>query len=108
MATKTKTVIDRRSLWVVIATVILIVLIVILGVLVHLFVEETLARIILIALICLLSVLGVAVVTYLELRKRKLNSAKTTAKNGYYYNNIHPNNAPKDTNWEYNDRTRVL
>ena len=98
---------DRQSLWVVIITVCLIIIIVTAGVLAHFFTEEYIARIILITLICVLSILGISVLTYLELRKKQVQkSDKKVAKNGYLYGNIKPT-APRDHNWEYSNRSTL-
>ncbi|XP_030755521.1 uncharacterized protein LOC115881935 [Sitophilus oryzae] len=116
MGTKTKTYFDRPSLFVVIITIILILLIVTSGILVWIFADEFISRIVLITLICVLSILGVSVLTYLEIRRRNIQeenktlgsvtSVSSLGKNGYKYNPVRPS-APAESDYTNRSTLRV-
>lgn len=111
MTSKTKTTLDKPSLWTVIITAALILIIVTAGVIVRFTLEELPARIVLICLIILVVILGMSALSYLELRRRKVQSYTKTLQmknGGYIYKNINQASkepsAPKDPNWEYSNR----
>ncbi|CAH1183443.1 unnamed protein product [Ceutorhynchus assimilis] len=107
MSNATKTYLDKPSLWVVIITALIIIGIVTTGVISRFLLEEYASRILLISLIVILSIIGLAALTYLEVRKRKMQAESTNmAKNGYLYKNIQPT-APRDPDWEYSNRATV-
>lgn len=102
---------DKPSLWTVIITAALILIIVTVGVIVRFTLEELPARIVLICLIILVVILGMSALSYLEVRRRKVqsyNKTLQTKNGGYIYKNInqasHEPSAPKDPNWEYSNR----
>ncbi|KAF7285356.1 hypothetical protein GWI33_010757 [Rhynchophorus ferrugineus] len=106
----TRTYLDKPSLWTVIITAILIVFILVTGILVWIFTKEIVSRIILIILICVECILGISVLTYLEIRRKKVQKENTklssVTKSDYKYNQVKPS-APTYPTVDYTNRSTL-
>lgn len=98
---------DRCGCCLALTTVFIILLVVVAGICVRFFVENPLSSIILISLIIFLCILGVIVLTTLEVRRRRAKAQVKTVtlrNGGKTYYNIQPTAPQEDSSWEYSNR----